>query len=73
MQRHVTGNRGCGCNIADEMRQEAAPSGAAEEQIPAEGPEAEGNALASQQQEQEMNADLVAVKVKSSLASFGSC
>ena len=54
------------------MGQEAAPSGAAEEQIPAEGPEAEGNALASQQQEQEMDADLVAVKVNISLTSFGS-
>lgn len=53
------------------MRQEAVPSGAAQQQMAAEGPEAEGNALASQQHEQEIDSELVAVKVTSSVL-FGS-
>ncbi|KAL3148814.1 hypothetical protein ABBQ32_001697 [Trebouxia sp. C0010 RCD-2024] len=48
--------------VTDEVRQEAVPSGAAQQQMAAEGPEAEGNALASQQHEQEIDSELVAVK-----------
>lgn len=51
------------CDIAGEVSQEALPSGAAEQQVPAEGPDAEGNGLASPQQVQEEDADLVALKV----------
>lgn len=53
------------CNIADEVGQEAVSSGAGEQQMAAEGPEAEGNALASPQHEQEMDPELAAVKVTS--------